>query len=108
MQSNDRNMLLDSINLYRKDFSEFKSVVLSRLDNIELSQQHLTDRIDWLQTTIYWGFALITVIIALFTLWLSTPRGSRHKDSVQASQTQPIILQIPPYPYFHEKDKQSA
>ena len=80
--------------------------VESRLGAVETSQLHMNDRIDWVQTTIYWGFALMGVIAAVYTLWLSTPKGSKQNNTPPASQ--PIIVQLPPYPYHQEREKQSA
>ncbi|MBQ2617384.1 MAG: hypothetical protein IJF90_11055 [Synergistaceae bacterium] len=106
--------------------SSFQREVLKRLDGIdsrlasveaeqrkqreELTAMHdeqlkISTRVDML----LWGggiaFALMTVVVAIFTLWLSTPKGRKHEDTPPASQ--PIILQIPPYPYGREQEKQS-
>ena len=39
-----------------------------RQETLAMELRHTNDKIDWMQHTIYWGFAIIGIIIALFAL----------------------------------------
>ncbi|MBR0258025.1 MAG: hypothetical protein IJQ58_09835 [Synergistaceae bacterium] len=39
-----------------------------RQESYLTEMRHTNDKIDWMQHTIYWGFAIIGIIIALFAL----------------------------------------
>ena len=66
MVSTDRDILLDikaEQVKQRQEFSEFKAVVLKRLDNVEYEQRLLHSKIDSLQTSVYWVLGVITLFL---------------------------------------------
>ena len=72
MVSTDRDILLDikaEQVKQRQEFSEFKAVVLKRLDNVEYEQKLLHSKIDSLQTSVYWVLGAIAIFLAAIQLY---------------------------------------
>ena len=88
------------------------SAIETRLANIEVEQQLLRQKIDDLQTSVYWVLAAIGIFIACVTipsiiaLMVSIFRSAN--SSQDKPGTSPIILQIPPYPYYEKPQKESV
>ena len=97
MESTDRELLL-SINGRLITLEAEQSGMQERMNALIQQQERIADRLEWMQTTIYWGFAIIALIVGLFTLWLSTPKARKHEDPPHSPSVQPVIIQIPPYP----------
>ena len=93
MESTDRGILLEiSGRLLRIEGSQGRTeeriaVIEKRLDVLEMELRHQGDRIEWLQTTVYWGFALLGVIAAVVPLL---------RRDVQAVGQPPQIIMCPP------------
>ena len=67
MLSTDREILLDikaELSKQRQEFTEFKGVVLKRLDNVEYEQRLLHSKIDGLQTSVYWVLGAVGIFLA--------------------------------------------
>lgn len=67
MVSTDREILLDikaELSKQRQEFTEFKGVVLKRLDNVEYEQRLLHSKIDGLQTSVYWVLGAVGIFLA--------------------------------------------
>ena len=103
MVSTDRDILL-SINgrlihleqeqaKQRQEFSEFKAVVLKRLDNIETDITIIKHDQANLQTSVYWVLGAVTAIFALITLpaALSSLTSLFRKSEPQHSESQSIV-----------------
>ena len=103
MISSDRDILLDikaEQAKQRQEFSEFKAVVLKRLDNIETDITIIKHGQAALQTSVYWILGTIAIFLAAIQLWPS------KKDSDSSSRNQPIVVQMPPiYPYPYDPRK---
>ena len=53
------------------------AAVERRIETLSIEVQHNTDRIDWVQTTVYWGFAMIAFIVGAIPI----VQGRNHDQS---------------------------
>ena len=101
MTSSDHEILIEIRNnqiQIRNDQNELRSnqeLMMKQINSFEYQLLNVKDRIEILQHSIYWGFAILGIIISLITLW--RPRKLQEdsqKNSVasQPSQIQPIII----------------
>ena len=107
----------------------FRSEILKRLDGLESSHKEIkaeqktqasmlnvlheqsavqTSRLDLMLWIIGAGFALMTILIGGFTLWLSTPKAQapaeKLPEPIMPPAPQPIIIQLP-YPSMNGEVK---
>lgn len=107
---NGRSYRLEGAGLSTLSDEEFKQEVLTRLDAMESellsqrkdiqslttamvqfdkTQEGLIHDVDHVQTTVYWGFALIGIFIAFVSWW-------RARESKPEPTPSPITIQFPP------------
>lgn len=102
MESTDRELLLeingrlvrietrlDNLEVRVSALEERMTRQEIRMDTFETELRHTNDKIDWMQTTIYWGFAILGVAAAYVPLF-------RREKNEQPAPT-PIVI-YPPRP----------
>ena len=65
-------------------------VIEHRLDTLSAGLQRNTDRLDWVQTTVYWGFALIAFIVGAVPL-LQRKNGTSEHGGLSYRDVKDII-----------------
>ena len=96
MTSSDREILIsinDRVSRLEGEVAAFRTETLQRFDRIERRLDMSEARIEWLQTTVYWGFAIIAFIAAIIPSW--------HKQD--SKELQPPTVITVPVPYIHQE-----
>ena len=109
MLSTDREILLDISGQIVRINSELQAIRTEQR-SIHEEQRLLNAKIDWLQHSIYWGFALIGIIAAALALWLPAPRAKeRQSEQAVPSQPtlQPIVINVPASAYAPQPEQKT-
>ena len=87
MTSNDREILI----AIQGEVHELRMIVTEqgqklmrmeqRQEEFAIELRHTNDKIDWIQHTIYWGFAILAIVTALCALW---QKHSPNNDNTPA------------------------
>ena len=104
--------------------SQFEQAVLKHLDTIDLRlgalestqraiSETLAVQVSRLDMLIWWGGLAFTVLAAVIAfVGIFAPKMweamSRKPEVSSPPSSPPIIVQMPPYPYVREQEKQSA
>ncbi len=107
MTSSDREILISinneihSINTRLNSLENRVAIIEQDISTLKTQTQAISDqvntntlKIEMLQTTVYWGFAIIAFIAAVIPSWTS-----RKNDNEK-----PIIIQSPPQPHISYSD----
>ena len=107
MLSTDREILLDISGQIVRINSELQAIRTEQR-SIHEEQRLLNAKIDWLQHSIYWGFALIGIIAAALALWLSAPRAKERQSENSSQPTlQPIVINVPASAYAPQPEQKT-
>lgn len=102
MTSNDKNVYIreDVFNarmerleaIFERNIDSVKSELRSEIQAVDTNVKVNSAKIEMLEHTFYWGFALMTLIIAVIAVVVPYLLKER-KDKIQEKSTQPVLTE---------------
>ena len=100
MTSNDKNVYIreDVFNarmerleaIFERNIDSVKSELRSEIQAVDTNVKVNSAKIEMLEHTFYWGFALMTLVIAVVAVFVPYLLKER-KDKIQEKSTQPVL-----------------
>ncbi|MBR0080537.1 MAG: hypothetical protein IJP69_09220 [Synergistaceae bacterium] len=91
MTSNDNYVTIEIFNQGIQEIKNEISNLHSEIKDVKYENRLNSAKIDWLQHSIYWGFAVIAFVVAYVSLRPSRKEKSEKQKFTTAEQVQEIV-----------------
>ena len=91
MTSNDNYVTIEIFNQGIQEIKNEISNLHSEIRDVKYENRLNSAKIDWLQHSIYWGFAVIAFVVAYVSLRPSRKEKSEKQKFMTAEQVQEIV-----------------
>ena len=91
MTSNDNYVTIEIFNQGIQEIKNEISNLHSEIRDVKYDNRLNSAKIDWLQHSIYWGFAVIAFVVAYVSLRPSRKEKSEKQKFMTAEQVQEIV-----------------
>ena len=92
VNQNGNNVL--TIEMFNAGMSELKTELKSEIRDVRYETQLNGAKIDWMQTSIYWGFAIIAFVVtfvAIFVPYFKREKSEKKEPELTVPKVQTMI-----------------